>query len=501
MNPKKTGIDLVKLALYILKRIWLLVICAAVGFYLMYSQAKKRPDTYTASGTMFVTNSNPNLVNYGYASSSDFYNAVALVKVYSEVLKTEKVMEKVLECSTPMRQEDGTEADVMLCQKYPGLTTGYIRGTISMASVNETPMVRVSCTTNNGEKSADICNAVLQVAPEALKKEVGAGDTNLQDAAVAPRSPNARNDMRQGLTGALAGAAIAAGVLVLFFLLNQRVEDAKELTESYTLPILSMVKRRKEEGKRGEENHSRFLLSGASEMDLVESYAKLRMNLLYTLVGKERKAVLVTSAISGEGKSTIAANLAISLAMSGKRVLLVDADLRRACQCDVFRYDRKAVGLSDILVGATQFPFAVIPSIRQNLDLLPAGSTPPNPSELLDSQAMHALLAELEARYDLILLDAPPINIVSDPLALSSQVAGAIFVVRQHFSDHREIRRALSAAEMTGLNLLGFVFYGEKLRQGSYYSRRYYRGYYYYHKYDTRAQTQAEAKTDGPTGK
>ena len=91
------------------------------------------------------------------------------------------------------------------------------------------------------------------------------------------------------------------------------------------------------------------------------------------------------------------------------------------------------------------------------------------------------MMAEFEADYDLILLDVPPINIVSDPLALSDQVAGAVFVVRQHFSDHRELQKALKQTEMTGMNLLGFVFYGENLRRGGYYSRKYY--YYNGYKY------------------
>ena len=105
----------------------------------------------------------------------------------------------------------------------------------------------------------------------------------------------------------------------------------------------------------------------------------------------------------------------------------------------------------------------------------------------------HALRASeiitiLEEKYDMILMDVPPINIVSDPLALSNKAAGALFVVRQDFSDHREIRRALVSAEMTGLEVLGFVFYGEKIYQGRYYSKRAQKGYQYYNKYDTRIQ-------------
>ncbi len=485
MNKQKSSINLIKLALYILKRIWLVIICAAIGYYVMYSRVSKAPDTYTASGTMFVTNSNPNLVNYGYASTSDFSSAVQLVNIYSEVVKSEAVMQRVLEYRIETVENDGVKQDVLLCQKYPWLTTDYIRGSISMFSINETPMVRVRCTSYDPQVAADVCNAVLQVAPAAIKDVVGAGDAKPQDYATVPLAPNGHNFKSQGMTGALAGAAAALALLALLFLLNRRVEDAAELTENYTMPILASVRR----SKGDEQNPSNSLLNEHSNMDLMESYAKLRMNLLYTMVGKERHMVLVTSAVSGEGKSTIAANLAVSLAMSGKRILLIDADMRRACQGDIFNYDAGTPGLSDILVGNAELSDAVLSNVRENLDVLPAGTAPPNPSELLESNRMQMMLTELETRYDLILLDVPPVNIVSDPLALSKLAAGGVFVVRQHFSDHREIRNALIEAEMTGLELLGFVFYGEKIRQTSYYNRRSYKGYQDYHRYDTRSRT------------
>ncbi len=495
MNKQKTSINLVKLAFYILKRIWLVIICAAIGFGIIYYRASKEPDTYTASGTMFVTNSNPNLINYGYTSTTDISSAVQLVNIYSEVVRSETVMQRVLEYRIESAEEDGVDQDLLLSQKYPGLSTAYIRKVVSMFSVNETPMVRVSCTTTDPVLSADICNAVLQVAPTAIKDVVGAGDAKPQDFATVPMFANNRGDMRKGLIGGLAGAIVAIGLLALLFLMNRKVEDTEELTDNYTLPILATVRR----CKGDEKDPGAFLLSEKSEMDLMESYAKLRMNLLYTLVGKEQHTILVTSAVSGEGKSTVAANLAISLAISGKRVLLMDADMRRACQGELFQYDLSIPGLSDVLIGDVRMEDVILTSERENLDVLPAGSAPPNPSELLESQAMQDLLKQLEAQYDMILLDAPPINIVSDPLALSTLAVGAVFVVRQHFSDHREIRKALIEAEMTGLELLGFVFYGEKIRQGGYYKRKTYKGYQYYYRYDTRpraAESQAVQKQE-----
>ena len=287
----------------------------------------------------------------------------------------------------------------------------------------------------------------------------------------------------------MAGAVAAAGVLVLLFLLNSKVTDSKELEENYTPPVLATIRRNKEESV----DPGKFLLDDKSPMDMVESYAKLRMNLQYTLVGKNNNVVAVTSAISGEGKSTITANLAISYAMSGRKVLLVDGDMRRCSQREIFKYGRKLPGLSTVLVGECGWKDALLETNRETLFIMPAGHTPPNPAELLSSANMDQLLKELSEEFDLVLLDMPPINIVSDPLVVSAHVAGCLFVCRQNFSDHREIRKALKAAELTDMSVLGFVFYGEKIHHGSYYySRKYYRDYY--HHYDTRGRSEGSTR-------
>ena len=455
-----TQIDLGKLILYILKRIWVVILCAVVGLFGLYwATAYKQPDTYTASGTMYVYNSNPNLMNYQYTSSTDLNSAVQLLDTYMVVVKSNKVMNAVAD---------------RLAQDYPGIRAGEIVKTLSMGSVSETGVLRVVCVTDDAQKSADICNAVLDVAPAEIIRVVGAGGIEIVDYAEAPLFPDSRNPQQKALLGAMAGAVVGAGILLLLFLLNRKVADAKELTDNYTPPVLSSVRRIRGDNKEP----GAYLLNEKSGMEMVESYSKLRMNLLYTLVGKENKVVLVTSAISGEGKSTIAANLAAACATGEKKILLIDADMRRACQMDIFRYDEHHQGLSNVLIGECTWQSAVVGTQWDGLQVLPAGSVPPNPAELLDTPQMDKLLEEVSGQYDLILMDAPPINIVSDPLALSSRTAGSLIVVRQNYTDHRELRKALIAAEMTGMNVLGFVFYGEKLQQGSYYSRKYYKKYY-----------------------
>ena len=327
-------IDLVKLFFYILKRVWLVILCAAIGFSAMYWYTIRHTvDTYTATATMYVYNGNPNLVNYQYTNVSDLNSAVQLLDTYMVVVRSNKVMDVVVE---------------RLIKDYPSITPGFVSGSLSMGSVSETGVMQIRCRTGDPKMSADICNAVADVAPAEIIRVVSAGNIEVIDYAMAPKSPDSRSPRSKALRGALVGAVAAGGLLTLLFLLNRRITDTKDLTDNYTPPVLSSIQRSKKESS----DPGAFLLDDKSPMETLEGYAKLRMNLLYMLVGKESRVVVITSAISGEGKSTIAANLSISCAMSGKRVLLVDGDLRRATQREIFSYDKKLPGLSEVLVGS-----------------------------------------------------------------------------------------------------------------------------------------------------
>ena len=461
---------MVKLVKYMLKWLWLVILVAGVGFAAMYYYTnRKAVDTYTANGTMYVYNANPDLVNYQYASTNDLNSAVQLIDTYMVVVKSNKVMDVVAE---------------RLAKDYQDISTAYIASTLSMSPVSQTGVVRVSSKTTDPQLSTDIVNAVLDVAPGEIIRVVGAGNIEIIDYAEKPLLANSRGAMRKGAMGGLAGGMLAGCILLAVFLLNRKVTETKDLEDNYTPPVLAVVRR----SRRDSKDPGVFLLTKESPMETIEGYAKLRMNFLYTLVGKSNHMVVITSAISGEGKSTIASNLAISCAMSGKKVLLVDADLRRACQQEFFRYEKQSKGVTDILVGDCIWQDVVQKEVRESLDILPAGQIPPNPAELLDSSTMRTLLKELNEAYDLVLLDMPPVNIVSDPLVLSSEVTGCLFAVRQNYSDQRDIRKALISAEMTGMNVMGFVFYGEKVSGEGYGRGKTYQKYY--KKYDYRQRSQ-----------
>lgn len=462
-------IDLVKLAKHLLKHCWLIIVCAVVGFVGMTAYAgRNKTDMYTASATLYVYNSNPNLVNYSYINVSDMNSAVQLLDIYMVVIKSNKVMDAVVD---------------RLIDRYPGLTAGYVTSTLSMGSVSQTGVFRISCTTPDAQMSADICNGVVDFAPPEIIRVVGAGSIEVVDYAEVPKAPVPRSTLRTAMMGAMAGAVLAAGILVLMFLFNRRVRDAQELTDSYTLPLLAEVPRQRRKASAASE----LLLGENSSSYVLEAYNKLRMNLSFALLEK-RNIILVSSAVPGEGKSTVAANLAITYARSGKKVLLIDGDLRRGSQAVLMAAGTEGtegLGLANVIIRECSFDEAVHKNVFTNLDVLLAGSIPPNPAELIGSEEMCRLLKRLETKegYDVIVMDMPPINVVSDPLVLASEGVGMLYVVRQNFSDHREIRKALMAAEFSKINMLGMMLYGEKVSISG--GRKY--GYgKYYHQYGVR---------------
>lgn len=214
----------------------------------------------------------------------------------------------------------------------------------------------------------------------------------------------------------------------------------------------------------------------ATTFQIVEAYKAVRTNLLFALAPHDRKIVLVSSSEPNAGKSTVSSNVAITLAQNEARVLLIDADLRKPTQHRTFRV-KKHNGLSRILSGELTFEDCVYRDVARNTDLLPSGSLPPNPSELLGSAQMAALLEKLSAEYDYILIDTPPLAVVSDAFVLCEKAAGMILVTRQGQTTYDELRNSVEAIKNVNGNLLGVVISDVNDSARPY--RRYVRGKYY----------------------
>ena len=215
----------------------------------------------------------------------------------------------------------------------------------------------------------------------------------------------------------------------------------------------------------------RQLLSDISSFSTKEAYRTLRTNIRFALRGEGCKSFCITSSAQGEGKSITITNLAISFAEAGHKVLLIDAALRRPAIARLL-VEKATPGLSNVLAGLSTEEEAIRSSAYTNLDILLSGDVPPNPAELLGSERMAEMMEKLSKRYDYILVDTPPVNIVSDPCVIANMLDGVLLLARQERSRKDNIKRAVSSLKLTGAKILGCVFNGVPRET---------KGYYYYY--------------------
>lgn len=238
---------------------------------------------------------------------------------------------------------------------------------------------------------------------------------------------------------------------------------------------------------------------------VTEAYKALRTNINFTIPGDGTKSFLVTSAVLSEGKTTTSSSLALTIAQTESSVIIVDADMRRPKVHTKFKMVNK-LGLSNILGGMCTLEEA-IQSVEgyPSLSVIAAGSLPPNPAELLASPAMAELVEKLKEKYDYVILDTPPIDIVADALPLTKLVDGVVLVVRYHQSIHPELAAAVERLEFAGAHILGFVlngveetttYYRGRYKRYGHYKRYGYSGYNYGYGYSLKESKNAEEEKE-----
>jgi len=231
------------------------------------------------------------------------------------------------------------------------------------------------------------------------------------------------------LFAVLLGILLPGVVLFLKDLLDNKVRDREDITSKSSIPVIGIV------------GHSKYAdkmpLIDAKNSAFAESLRTIRTNIQYFLRDPKDKVIMVTSSVSGEGKTFIAANLSAIFAMNNKRVLLVGCDLRRPSLHTVFEVDNKS-GLSSVLIGDKTLEECTFETSIENLFLLPAGPIPPNPAELIETKEMIVFFKENVSQYDYVIFDTPPIALVSDSLVLSKYADTTLYVIRQNYS-HKDV--------------------------------------------------------------
>ena len=210
---------------------------------------------------------------------------------------------------------------------------------------------------------------------------------------------------------------------------------------------------------------------------VVEAYKAIRTNLTFLLAASETKVFGITSPEAGEGKSTTSINMAIAFSQLGDKVLLIDADMRRSSIHKKLKIENNA-GLSNVLAGFNEYK-EVVTHISDTFDVLTAGQVPPNPSELLGSARFKELIDTAGKEYSYVIIDTPPIDVVTDALVIAPQTAGLVLVVKDQVTPTDSINRAIEAAKFANINFLGAIMNAANPKSGKGYRKYGYRKYGY----------------------
>src|SRR5215218_2751942 len=394
------------------------------------------PPTYAATSQSFVTiGTSSDDTAGGIYQGSQF--AVQRVKSYTQLVDSPSVLQEVID-------ELGLGVSVQDLSKR-----------VSADSPLDTVLVEVTAEDSNSERSARIADAVsrrLAEAIQALETPQGGRSSvkvTLTQPAIAPRAPVSPRPLLNLGLGLLIGLALGIGTAVTRERLDTSVRDAGQLSGAAGVPDLGDVPM--ERGLRG-----RPLLALDPNSRPAEHFRTVRTNLQYVDVDEPVRHVVITSSTAGEGKTTLACNLAISFAQAGLSVCLVESDLRRP-QVTGHLGLEGAVGLRDVVAGALDLDEALQSWGPDGLRVLAAGPTPPDPQALLASAAMGRLMTGLAERFQVVIYDAPPLGAVTDAAVLARRCDGAVLVARYGETTVPQLRQSRQALERVGARLRGAV--------------------------------------------
>lgn len=341
---------------------------------------------------------------------------------------------------------------------------------VAASSPLNSSLIDIAVTDPNPALAAAKADAVAEEFRDfvaSLETPARGGDSTVKvsvvrDAVVPDRasSPNLQVNAALGL---LAGLAVAVGVAVLREVLDTRVRGAQDVERVTTTSIVGTI------SFDDEAPDHPLIVQSDPHSPRAEAMRRLRTNVQFLNAADRPQSIVVTSSLPGEGKSTTTVNLAIALADSGVRVVLVDADLRRPSVAKYMGLEG-AVGLTTVLIGRAEAADVIQPWGNGYLHVLPSGQIPPNPSELLGSHAMGALLDELTTSYDVVLVDTPPLLPVTDAAVLSKLTGGALVVVGVDRLHRSQLTEALDALETVDARVLGIVLNRQPRKQADTYA-------------------------------
>ncbi|MFE4196477.1 polysaccharide biosynthesis tyrosine autokinase [Paenarthrobacter sp. NPDC056912] len=455
----------------VLRAHWISVIAITVlGGIVAFGWTQTQTKVYSADASGIISvGVNKDL---GTAMAGESYSK-SRAKSYLDVAKSRSVAETVIKDL----QLQGTSPEQLIAR-------------VGAQNPQDTATLKFTAQASTPEGARDLAEAwVRAVGKQVAELEKGSNSNETSivsfrslDAAQLPTTPTSPNTRLALVIGIVAGLLLAIGYALLRNMFDRRVRSAAQLESETGVAVIGTVPFHKDF-----DGANRLVLShGGNDLEnknhqdyaVAESIRELRTNLQFMDVDEPPRIIVVTSALPGEGKTTVVANLAQTIAASGQRVVVVDGDLRRPTVAKTFGLLTN-VGLTDVLIGRATLNEVLQPwGESGDLFVLGAGSVPPNPSELLGSNVMHTLLEDI-AKHAIVLVDAPPLLPVTDAAILTARTDGALVVSRAGKTTYDQLKKALQNLERVKGRPLGLIINGvsRKSSKGEDYGYQYYTYY------------------------
>lgn len=430
-------IDIISLAgdfLYGLKKLWLLILVLTLaGAGISYFRTSYTYTPYVASATMSVTAPGGQYIGAQTASQ--------MAEVFPYIL-TSGVLEDVV------AREMGMDS---------------VPGSISATAEEGTNLLTMSVTSDDPQMAYDILHTVIDCYPEVAEFVLGNTSLTILDETGVPSDTQKEVVVRGSYRrGAVMGAGAGLVILCLCILLKKTVKSKDKLKSQINLPDMGSLPyiRNKKRKKKPEQNKV-SLINARTPASYQEAMRRLRIRVLKEVEENQTKTIMVTSSIPGEGKTTVAVNLAISLVRQGKKVVLVDCDLRNPSIADFLGITEQRPGIDSVLhkkAAVTDVLTEIDVNGENKLTLLLGEEEEKTDISLLGSKRMEGLIAELKNMADVVILDTAPAQLLADAALMARFVDAALYVIRYDYTKMYKIREGIQALAMSKIKMLGYVF-------------------------------------------
>ena len=435
----------------------IVVIVTILGIYI-YDKSIKNP-RYSTYTTIVLVKDSADISET--IDQSDVVLNQKLVSTYREIIKSRLVLGQViyrlkLDYSVEKLQKD-----------------------VNVQALADTEILKITVTDDNPKLATNIANEIADVFNKEIIQIYKISNVSIIDKALVPDKPSNNHLLRDMVLAFIVSFGGCSLIVFVVFYFDDKVRNIEDI-ESSGLPVISKI-------YKGQDNND-LVVNTRPNAIVSESIRTLRTNLQFSSVDKELKTLLITSSVPSEGKSFISANLAIAFAQNGKKVLLIDCDLRKGRQHDVFKIDGTK-GLSNLLIDDISNCSGYYHSTNiKNLYVLPRGVVPPNPSELLNSKKNEIIINAAKKGFDIVILDGAPIGGLSDSIILSSYVDKVLLVSSIDHTPKSELKNTIKALQNINASLVGIVANNVNSTHGGYY------GHYYYYSEDSKTETKSNKK-------